>query len=466
MDLSTDSQVDFIVNVGEHESGESDEMEPAAEQNEPNSDGTTPPPSSAVNLVAEGSAGTEATAAATTAAATMAAAPTSSQPTGTATTYMTMGVAPGDGDLMPPRFSGDRKTDAEEWLQDLLDYMEIRKVPKTTAAVLLRTRLTGVARKWLESVPPETNFDETIERFRKRFGDNGGSRNELLNEFWHRRQGPDEPVGTYIEEMASLARRMKLDNEPLMRQGIIQGLRPEIKRDVMVQKPSSLEALAEAATIGEANARSTATRAKTDDAAVSSQLAEMRAMMMVMQEMMVTAQRPSAGVHTIDAPTLRPEESAAATTPTTTTARYQPGVMTATATPMTVPSEPRHMTIQLVMPETTAMQYGGGRGGPSGRSGRGRGRGGWRGPWRGRPTQQPGVQQPSATAMSFQPSASTPANGNWSPDDAANTPPCHLCARRHPRGDCYAADAICYHCSGRGHYFRCCPIRQNPTPQY
>ena len=367
--------------------------------------------------MAEGSAGNEATAAATTAAATMAAAPTPSQTAGTTTTYLTMGIAPGDGDLMLPSFNGDRKTDAEEWLQDLLDYMEIRKVPKTTAAVLLRTRLTGVARKWLESVPPETNFDETIERFRKRFGDNGGSRNELLNEFWHRRQGPDEPVGTYIEEMASLARRMKLDNEPLMRQGIIQGLRPEIKRDVMVQKPSSLEALAEAAAIGETNARSTTARAKTDDAAVTTQLAEMRAMMTVMQEMIATAQRPSAGVHAIDAPTPRPEQPpAATTTATTTTARYQPSVMTATATPMTIPSEPRHMTIQLVMPETTAAQYGSGRSDPGSRSGRGRGRG-WRGPWRGRPTQQPGVQQPSATTLPFQPSASTPANGNWSPDE-------------------------------------------------
>jgi len=42
---------------------------------------------------------------------------------------------------------------------------------------------------------------------------------------------------------------MQLDNEPLMSQGIIQGLRPEIKRDVMLQKPTSLEVLAEAATI-------------------------------------------------------------------------------------------------------------------------------------------------------------------------------------------------------------------------
>jgi len=69
----------------------------------------------------------------------MAAAPTPSQTAGTTTTYLTMGIAPGDGDLMLPSFNGDRKTDAEEWLQDLLDYMVIRKVPKTTATVLLYT---------------------------------------------------------------------------------------------------------------------------------------------------------------------------------------------------------------------------------------------------------------------------------------------------------------------------------------
>jgi len=34
-----------------------------------------------------------------------------------------------------------------KWLQDLLDDVDIRKVPKITAAVLLHTRLTGIAPK-------------------------------------------------------------------------------------------------------------------------------------------------------------------------------------------------------------------------------------------------------------------------------------------------------------------------------
>jgi len=75
---------------------------------------------------------------------------------------------------------------------------------------------------------------------------------------------------------------MTLDNEPLKRQGIIQGLHHEIKRDVMVQRPATLKALTEAAAIGEANDRATSAGAKTTDAAVSVQLAEMKAMMRMM----------------------------------------------------------------------------------------------------------------------------------------------------------------------------------------
>jgi len=248
--------------------------------------------------------------------------------------YVTMGVAPGDGDLLPPRFSGDRKTDAEEWLQDLLDYVEIRRVPKPTAAVLLRTRLTGVARKWLESIPAGTDFDEVVRRFRVRFGANDGTRTTWLNEFWNRRQAPDEPVGDYIEEMACLARRMRLDNEPLMRQGIIQGLRPDIKRDVLVQRPTTLEALAEAAAVGEANARAVHAESRAANTAVASQLAEMRTMMAALQDAITTGQRQHAGVNAIDAPAATAERPVIAT-PTTTaaaTACVQSGIVTTATT--------------------------------------------------------------------------------------------------------------------------------------
>ena len=95
---------------------------------------------------------------------------------------------------------------------------------------------------------------------------------------------------------------MWLGNEPLMRQGIMQGLRPEIKRDVLVQRPTTLKALAEATAI--ANARAN----PTTDAAVTAQLAEMRAMMATLQDVVMNGQRQHAGHYSVDAPAAVPND--------------------------------------------------------------------------------------------------------------------------------------------------------------
>ena len=128
--------------------------------------------------------------------------------------------------------------------------MNIRQVPKATATILLRNRLTGAARKWFDALPSDIDFDETISRFRKRLAAKAGGRDELLGGFWNSRQGSEKPTSTYIETMVSMANRMHLDNESLTRHAIIQGLRPGIRRDVRVLRPSTLEELDEAAAIG------------------------------------------------------------------------------------------------------------------------------------------------------------------------------------------------------------------------
>ena len=66
---------------------------------------------------------------------------------------------------------------------------------------------------------------------------------ELMSEFFERRQGPDESAGRYIEDKARLARRMRINNEAFVLQGIIQGLRADVRRDVMLLQPASLEDL-------------------------------------------------------------------------------------------------------------------------------------------------------------------------------------------------------------------------------
>ena len=64
----------------------------------------------------------------------------------------------------------------------------------------------------------------------------------------------------------------------MLRHAIIQGFRPNIRRDVRVLSPSTLEELAEAAAIGESNARLMTIGPRATDTAVSAQLAEMRSM--------------------------------------------------------------------------------------------------------------------------------------------------------------------------------------------
>ena len=57
---------------------------------------------------------------------------------GMATPFMTLGI-----DLLPARFGGDSSADAEEWAQDFIDYIHIRRVPPATALLMLRSRLVG-----------------------------------------------------------------------------------------------------------------------------------------------------------------------------------------------------------------------------------------------------------------------------------------------------------------------------------
>ena len=331
--------------------------------------------------------------------------------------------------------------------------IRIRQVPKPTGLILLRNRLTGAARKWMQSLPASADFDDTIRRFRARFTHNAGRRDELMDTFWNRRQGADEPVSTYIEDMVGIARRMQLDNEPLMRQGIIQGLRPEIRRDVRVLRPTNLEELAEAAAIGEANAKLMHTRTRAADAAVSAQLAEMREMMASMQVMMSTQ-----NANTVNAPPQHPPRTTTTTTATAT--HYHQNVAATAATSAPAPSVPQNMTVQLVMPEPIAAQYGGGRGGPGGRGGRGRGRG-WRGPWRGPP---PNRRPVDATAPAFQNNAGLATTGT--PADNITGPPCDRCGRTHAAGNCLAVNASCFECGLQGHFARCCMYRQGLPTQH
>ena len=373
----------------------------------------------------------------------------------TATPFMTLGIAPGDGDLLPARFGGDSSADAEEWAQDFIDYIHIRRVPPATALLLLRSRLVGTARKWIDSLPPNLDFQETVRRFRARFGNNAATRNRIMADFWRRRQQPNEPTSQFIEDMAYLARRIHLDNDSLLVATVMNGLLPDIRRDVAILQPRTMDELTAAAAIGEASARDTATRARTNDAAVTGQLAELRLLMAQFQEMMAAHQRSGVPVQAVDRPQPTATPAAAAELP--------PPSNGAPVTTSTM-AAPAPITVNLVMPDGGTAPHRGTRGG----RGRGWGRV-WRGQGRtGRPVQgHGGASQHPATNLNAAAQPFPASNGAATTGHHATaTAPCANCGRAHPPDQCNAVNEPCYECHAVGHYARCCPYRLNPPNSY
>ena len=427
------------------------------------------PPGSAVNAIADGLAdGIHHAAAAVTPGNIVHAAPP--PPANTPNTVMTCavaapssvaparytyeasggsGIAPGDGDLMPPRFSGEGPTDADDWAKDFRNYVRIRRVTPEFALMLLENRLTGTARQWLENQPDNLQFDDIISRFTRRFAMNEGARNQLLATFWTRKQAKDEPVREYLEYMQSLARKLRygLGTDSMMIQGIIQGLLPEVQRDVILQHPSTMEALTEAAAIGERNAK-LMTKCDTQapkDAYYEAKINRLEATIETMQQLMVPDRKQVATVNAVGG-------------------QPAPGV-----------------------PMSQQQQYyqnGGVAPGPAPFRARGRGRGyrGTSGSWNACPpmgNRPPAPRQPPPTLQHDNSiangrqgvtSADPPA---FHQDVAAPTPQqkhnnraiwCGNCGRSHNSGHCRVAGFVCWNCSGVGHVHKCCPYPQAPPP--
>jgi len=91
-----------------------------------------------------------------------------------------------------------------------------------------------------------------LSRFQTGFGDTDAMRDRLTTDFWRRRQRTEKPAEIFIEGMASLARRIRMDNPHFLRQAIINGLRPDLQMAVKLQRPTTLEEIAAAAVIAEA----------------------------------------------------------------------------------------------------------------------------------------------------------------------------------------------------------------------
>ena len=131
--------------------------------------------------------------------------PRSDTPAATTQTNSTapvVNVIAGDIDLLPPRFGMDCSLDADNWL-NFLAYVRLQKISLEDAVVVFRTRMTGTAHLWIETVPEGLSLEEHITSFKERFSVSSDSCRSA--EFWERRQLTDEKTANYIEDKACLA---------------------------------------------------------------------------------------------------------------------------------------------------------------------------------------------------------------------------------------------------------------------
>ena len=340
-----------------------------------------------------------------------------------------------------------------------MDYVAIRRVSPADAVLLLRTRLSGAARTWLETVPAGTSFDETVARFRRRFGASDPCRPELMSEFFERRQGPDESAGRYIEDKARLARRMRINNEAFVLQGIIQGLRADVRRDVMLLQPATLEDLMTAATRSEASARAVAAQDRSDNASILAQIAELRVRMNATQPPSGTQRPPSTGHAVVAPPTLGPYMHPD-TRPTAVPAAAGTTLAGPNSATSTTAQQP--VTVNLMMTDGANSTRGdhGGRG--RGRRWRGAGRGGHHS-WNNSTTVgrggHPGWIDPTNAGHAADPATTAPPTLAAGTSATVDNPAfrCPQCGRIHNDSFCRAAYVLCYKCGAPGHFSRCCP---------
>jgi len=50
-------------------------------------------------------------------------------PATAAAAALIVGIAAGNGEILPPRYNGDTRVDADDWAQDFSDYIDLRQIP-------------------------------------------------------------------------------------------------------------------------------------------------------------------------------------------------------------------------------------------------------------------------------------------------------------------------------------------------
>lgn len=140
-----------------------------------------------------------------------------------------------------PKFSGESTEDVNEFLITYNRAAQYFKLNNSRKAEMLPLHLTGNANIWFNTTPGLSgkNFDDLCSALKNQFHSDSDVwlLRQKLNE---RKQLPTESVGEFAADIRKIGQRINLPRSELMNQ-FIQGLRPELKSFVILQRPESFE---------------------------------------------------------------------------------------------------------------------------------------------------------------------------------------------------------------------------------
>ena len=140
-------------------------------------------------------------------------------------------------------FSGYESQDIERWLQKFANRIEAggRQLDSSTMAADLASHLSGLAETYYFSLEPHMrrDFDALTNALKNRFSSDD-FKWRLRQSLSSRKQGPKESLDSYIEFINSTCQRLGVSKADQLH-FFVDGLRDEIKREVLMHKPEDYQ---------------------------------------------------------------------------------------------------------------------------------------------------------------------------------------------------------------------------------
>ena len=154
----------------------------------------------------------------------------------------------------PAPFHGFDSEDINRWLDKVEHYLNLRRIQtdSPTALAELILNLAGPAEDFYYSLGEErkNTFVALCEALRERFS-NENQNWIIWQAITTRQQGPVESIDTYLNDLTSKFRRIKISDADKMRH-FVQGLRADLRETVLLKQPKSFQEAEEMARLAAA----------------------------------------------------------------------------------------------------------------------------------------------------------------------------------------------------------------------